>query len=226
MCSRFRSRGFAFEGFVFKAHAPSPDRNRIRSSLITLVTPASSNGDSETRYRVAVSLYGLPQNLQTAYLRKILWPQSIAPFKNWIQIPASESGYALSQQIGSQAMRAWPAASQGAAPPWTPQRKTSVQSAVVKFKLTPAQKARLINAAESADTSMSALLRRSAMIVAAGRSLDRDTRLDIAAMRAAANALKAAIDDIGAEPTEVADRLRQAACELHRIAVRQLDIRR
>jgi hypothetical protein len=101
-----------------------------------------------------------------------------------------------------------------------------VQSAVVKFKLSPAEKARLINAAESADTSMSALLRRSAMIVAAGRSLDRDTRLDIAAMRAAGNALKAAIDDIGAEPTEVADRLRQAACELHRIAVRQLDIGR
>ena len=92
--------------------------------------------------------------------------------------------------------------------------------------MTPAQKARLINAAESADTSMSALLRRSAMIVAEGRSLDRDTRLDIAAMRAAANALKAAIDDIGAEPTEIAERLRQAACELHRIAVRQLDIRR
>jgi len=45
-------------------------------------------------------------------------------------------------------------------------------------------------------------------------------------MRAAANALKAAIDDIGSEPTEVTDRLRQAACELHRIAVRQLDIRR
>jgi len=101
-----------------------------------------------------------------------------------------------------------------------------VQSAVVKFKLTPAQKARLINAAESADTSMSALLRRSAMIAAAGRPLDRNTRLDIAAMRAAANALKAAIDDIGAEPTEIADRLRQAACELHRIAVRQLDTRR
>jgi len=101
-----------------------------------------------------------------------------------------------------------------------------VQSAVVKFKLTPAQKARLMNAAENADTSMSALLRRSAMIVAAGRSLDRNTRLDVAAMRAAANALKAAIDDIGAEPPEIADRLRQAACELHRIAVRQLDIRR
>jgi hypothetical protein len=101
-----------------------------------------------------------------------------------------------------------------------------VQSAVVKFKLTPAQKARLVNAAENADTSMSALLRRSAMIVAAGRFLDRNTRLDVAAMRAAANALKAAIDDIGAEPTEIADRLRQAACELHRLAVRQLDIRR
>jgi hypothetical protein len=114
---------------------------------------------------------------------------------------------------------------QGAAPPWTPQRRKSVQLAVVKFKLTPAQKARRVNAAENADTSMSALLRRSAMIVAAG-SLDRDTRLNIAAMRAAANALMAAIDDIGAEPTEVAGRLRQAACELHRIAVRQLDIRR
>jgi hypothetical protein len=101
-----------------------------------------------------------------------------------------------------------------------------VQSAIVKFKLPPADKARLINAAESADTSMSALLRRSAMIAAAGRPLDRNARLDIAAMRAAANALKAAIDDIGPEPTEVTDRLRQAACELHRIAVRQLDIRR
>lgn len=101
-----------------------------------------------------------------------------------------------------------------------------MQSAIVKFKLPPADKARLINAAESADTSMSALLRRSAMIAAAGRPLDRNARLDIAAMRAAANALKAAIDDIGPEPTEVTDRLRQAACELHRIAVRQLDIRR
>ena len=101
-----------------------------------------------------------------------------------------------------------------------------MQSAIVKFKLPPADKARLINAAESADTSMSALLRRSAMIAAAGRPLDRNARLDIAAMRAAANALKAAIDDIGPEPTEVTDRLRQAACELHRIAVRQLDMRR
>jgi hypothetical protein len=70
---------------------------------------------------------------------------------------------------------------------------------------------------------MSALLRRSAMIAAAGRPLDRNARLDIAAMRAAANALLAAIDDIGVEPMKVADRLRQAACELHRIAVRQLD---
>lgn len=101
-----------------------------------------------------------------------------------------------------------------------------MQSAIVKFRLTPAQKARLTNAAESADTSMSALLRRSAMIAAAGRPLDRNARLDIAAMRAAANALQAAIDDIGADPTKVADRLRQAARELHRIAVRQLDTRR
>jgi hypothetical protein len=101
-----------------------------------------------------------------------------------------------------------------------------VQSAVVKFKLPPADKARLISAAENADTSMSALLRRSALVAAAGRPLDRNARLDIAAMRAAANALKAAIDDIGSEPTEIADRLRQAACELHRIAVRQLEIRR
>jgi transposase-like protein len=101
-----------------------------------------------------------------------------------------------------------------------------VQSAVVKFKMTPTEKARLINAAENADTSMSALLRRMAMIAVAGRPLDRNARLEIAAMRAAANALKAAIDNLGAEPTEVTDRLRQAACELHRIAVRQLDIRR
>jgi hypothetical protein len=108
-----------------------------------------------------------------------------------------------------------------------PAKETSVQSAVVKFKLKPAEKARLIKAAENADTSMSALLRRSVMMVAAGRSLDRDTRLEIAAMRAAANALKAAIDGLGAEPPpELAERLRQAACELHRIAVRQLDIRR
>jgi hypothetical protein len=101
-----------------------------------------------------------------------------------------------------------------------------VQSAVVKFKLTPAQKAQLINTAENADTSMSALLRRMAIVAIAGRPLDRNTRLEIAAMRAAANALNAAIGDIGGEPTEVVDRLRQAAAELHRIAVRQLDVRR
>jgi hypothetical protein len=99
-----------------------------------------------------------------------------------------------------------------------------VQS-VVKFKMKPTEKARLINAAENADTSMSALLRRMAMIAIAGRPLDRNARLEIAAMRAAANVLKGLIDEIGAEPTDVADRLRQAACELHRIAVRQLDSR-
>src|ERR1700737_895582 len=101
-----------------------------------------------------------------------------------------------------------------------------MQSAVVKFRLTQAQKARLTSAAESADTSMSALLRRSVMIAAAGRPLDRNARLDIATRRAAANAWQAAIDDRGTEPMKVADRLRQAACDLHRIAVRQLDLRR
>lgn len=101
-----------------------------------------------------------------------------------------------------------------------------MQNEFIKFRVRPDEKQRLATFARNCDTSVSALLRRAAMATMTRRTLGRDARLDLAAMRRAANALQAAIDDVGTEASEAATRMRHAAIELHRIAVRQLDLRR
>jgi hypothetical protein len=101
-----------------------------------------------------------------------------------------------------------------------------LQSAIIKFRITPREKDRLANVARSADMTVSALMRRTAVVAAAGRPLDRQARLNIAAMRSAANLVSAAIDELRSDPSVASIRLREAASELHRIAVRQLDASR
>ncbi len=101
-----------------------------------------------------------------------------------------------------------------------------MQDEFIKFRVKPDEKQRLAAFAKDSDTSVSALLRRAANNAAAGRRLTHNAKVDIVAMRSAANALKAAIDDIGLEPSGPAARLHQAATDLHRIAARQLDASR
>jgi hypothetical protein len=93
---------------------------------------------------------------------------------------------------------------------------------MVKFRLTAAVKARLTAVAQNSDTSVSAILRRAALAVATGRPIDRSFRSDAAAMRIAANALSAAIDQPSDGPADTLNNLRIAASELHRIAMRHL----
>lgn len=101
-----------------------------------------------------------------------------------------------------------------------------MQSVIIKFRTTPREKDRLANVARSADMTVSALMRRTAVVAAAGRPVNRQAKLDIAALRSAANAVHAAIDELRSDPSVATIRLREAASELHRIAVRQLDASR
>jgi uncharacterized protein (DUF1778 family) len=97
-----------------------------------------------------------------------------------------------------------------------------VQSEVVKFRLTPAQKNCLTAAATQADTTVSSMVRRAALAAAEGRILGRNVRIDTVAMRSAANELAAAIDATAGDPDTGMMRVRAAAAELHRLAARQL----
>jgi uncharacterized protein (DUF1778 family) len=97
-----------------------------------------------------------------------------------------------------------------------------VQSEVVKFRLTAAQKNCLTAAADNADTSLSSLVRRAALAVAEGRIPSRGVRIDMVAMRSAANELAAAVDATAGDPDTAMKRIRAAAAELHRLAARQL----
>ena len=97
-----------------------------------------------------------------------------------------------------------------------------MQSEVVKFRLTPAQKNCLTAAATHADMTVSSMVRRAALAAAEGRILGRNARIDTVAMRSAANELAAAIDAATRDPDTGMMRVRAAAAELHRLAARQL----
>lgn len=97
-----------------------------------------------------------------------------------------------------------------------------MQSEVVKFRLTPAQKGCLTVAADNADISLSSLVRRAALAAAEGHILGRNIRINTVAMRSAANELAAAVDATAADPEAAMVRIRAAAAELHRLAARQL----
>jgi hypothetical protein len=120
-------------------------------------------------------------------------------------------------------MRAWPAAFQGALPPWTPiTSEAALQSQFVKFRIRPDQKLKLAQAAAAGDTSVSAIVRRAALAIAEGRTFNSGGRTDLAAMRSAANELAAAVQATHADPDVSMARIRAAADELHRLAARQL----
>jgi hypothetical protein len=112
--------------------------------------------------------------------------------------------------------------SKGLCPRGPPKKGKLVQDEIVRFRLKAAVKARLTAAAQNSDTSVSAILRRAAIAVATGRSLDPSFRSDLVAMRSAANALSAAIEQTSGGSPETLKNLRIAASELHRIAMRQL----
>jgi len=97
-----------------------------------------------------------------------------------------------------------------------------LQTEFVKFRLRPDQKARLMQVAADGDTSVSAILRRAALTVAAGRSIGGSRRCDLVAMRVAANELVAAVEATAVDPDGTMARIRAAAKELHRLAARQL----
>lgn len=97
-----------------------------------------------------------------------------------------------------------------------------MQTEFVKFRLRPDQKVRLMQAAADGDTSVSAILRRAALTVAAGRSIGAPRRSDLVAMRMVANELVAAVEATAVDPDATMARIRAAAKELHRLAARQL----
>jgi len=101
-----------------------------------------------------------------------------------------------------------------------------LQSEFVKFRLRPDQKLRLTQAAVDGDTSVSEIVRRAALAVAAGRPIPTPRRTDFVAMRAAANELAAALEDTSADLDGTIARIRAAATQLHRLAAQQLGARR
>lgn len=121
-------------------------------------------------------------------------------------------------------MRGYPRSLPGGAAPVDPRSrsKMSVQSAFIKFRIEPAQKERLATFARETDTPLSMVVRRAALAVADGRPVVRNVRIDLVAIRMAANELVAAVDATAADPNAAMPRIRAAAAELHRLAARQL----
>ena len=101
-----------------------------------------------------------------------------------------------------------------------------LQSEFVKFRLRPDQKFRLTQAAVEGDTSVSEIVRRAALAVVAGRAIPTPRRSDFVAMRVAANALVAALEETSADPDGTMARIRAAATQLHRLAAQQLGVPR
>lgn len=100
--------------------------------------------------------------------------------------------------------------------------EAALQSEFVKFRLRPDQKLRLTQAAADGDTSVSAILRRAALAVAAGRPIPPPRRSDFVAMRMAANELVAALEETSANSAGTMARIRAAATRLHQLAAKQL----
>lgn len=82
------------------------------------------------------------------------------------------------------------------------------QDTIIKFRATSAEKARLNAAAERSGRTVSALLRKAASEVVAGRRIDRQLREDLANLRRSLNAL---LTDDGMTSAEVIDSARKTA---------------
>lgn len=106
--------------------------------------------------------------------------------------------------------------------PVDPKTRQKMQSAFIKFRVTIDEKRSIEKAAEAADLTVSAVLRRAGRAVIAGRIPSRNVVADLVAMRHAANALAAMADNPNAKPDEIADAVRATAKDFHLIASRHL----
>lgn len=100
-----------------------------------------------------------------------------------------------------------------------------IQSEVIRFRLTRAEKAQIEHAAQRCATSVSALLRRTARAAASGRQPDRHVLTDFAAVRRTANHLLSLSENSSVIPEQIAREMRDAAAELREIVARHLDNR-
>ena len=118
-------------------------------------------------------------------------------------------------------MRDVPATCQRASPPWTP-KKANMQTTLIKFRVSTDEKKALVDAANKADVTVSALLRRAGRAFAGGRIASRSVLDDLVVIRSAANALAAVAGDPGADPAQVAMIAKNTADALRAIAARHL----
>jgi hypothetical protein len=99
-----------------------------------------------------------------------------------------------------------------------------MQTEFIKFRATPAQKARLEAVAEENDTSVSALLRLAANHLAAGRPVVKNVATDFATIRRMANAaLETLSPASGSADPESLEQLRISMSALKDLAGRYLD---
>lgn len=110
--------------------------------------------------------------------------------------------------------------------PRTQARTVMRQDAILKFRLTAAEKEKIASAAHQARTTLSGLARRAVCDAAAGRLVEPKALTDIVTIRRIANSLSTSIDSNGNIPTEVANLVRAAASDLRRIAARNLTMAR
>lgn len=99
-----------------------------------------------------------------------------------------------------------------------------MQTALIKFRATRQQKARLEAAAEENDTTVSAMLRVAATHLAAGRPVVRNVATEFANVRRMANAGIANLpSDNAATETEFVTQIRASMEQLKTLADRYLD---
>ena len=94
----------------------------------------------------------------------------------------------------------------------------------IKFRATRAQKDEIEKAAVRAGETVSVMLRRTALLIAAGRSDNRTIRSDMAKVRQAANLFASLANEGRTLDTEAARKARRAADEIHSIASRHLGV--
>lgn len=96
------------------------------------------------------------------------------------------------------------------------------QTALVKFRVTAAEKQSLVDAARVADQSVSAILRRAGRAVIGGRVASRAVLTDLAAVRSIANALAAAATNPAVDQAQLTTFAENSAATLREIAARHL----
>ena len=111
--------------------------------------------------------------------------------------------------------------SRGSAP-WTPKWKPSMQSSLIKFRVTDDEKESFVKAAHTAEVTVSAMFRRAGRAFARGRIATRSMLDDLVAIRSIANALATVVNDPAADPVHVATSVKNATDALREIVARHL----